>query len=218
MATDTCIACGKPKGSNPKFCSRSCAARHNNSTTPKRRPGERCERCGNAMPKGKRYCPECRVIVDGETERAERRKQLNLRTWRTPLGDQVEAPIRRVHFEREVVFSSSHLRLRKGLSRSHLPGPRWNQPGRFFEIIDPDEILLCNRHRAHQGSTNNRLCAALLARHPGLERAVAKSLRLMLVCVAQAAGTPQRGFSKTIRDLIDCCVELFLLLVLALIK
>jgi hypothetical protein len=99
---------------------------------------------------------------------------------------------------------------KKAVASSAQPSPGWNQPPRFFEIIDLDETLLLGNRRAHQDSNNNRRRATLLARLAGL-RLATESLRSMLV-----SGTPQRRLPKTVRDLIDRCIELLLLL--ALIK
>jgi hypothetical protein len=39
MNADACAVCGSPKGTNPRFCSRSCAARYNNKVSPNFAPG-----------------------------------------------------------------------------------------------------------------------------------------------------------------------------------
>lgn len=41
---------------NPKFCSRSCAAKYNNSKMPKRKPEHACKFCDKPVSCRKRYC------------------------------------------------------------------------------------------------------------------------------------------------------------------
>ena len=43
-ASGRCETCGRPT-SNPRFCSRSCAAVSNNAASPKRKPEGECQRC-----------------------------------------------------------------------------------------------------------------------------------------------------------------------------
>jgi hypothetical protein len=59
IAMAECPVCGQ-KTRNPKFCSRSCAAKRNNVLAPKRRPGGRCSVCGCPVPRRNSYCPEHR--------------------------------------------------------------------------------------------------------------------------------------------------------------
>src|SRR5262249_47822344 len=47
-ATKKCETCGRPT-SNPRFCSRSCAAVTNNAASPKRKPEGECRRCRTAI-------------------------------------------------------------------------------------------------------------------------------------------------------------------------
>lgn len=59
---NTCLYCGKPT-SNPKFCSRSCAASLNGSLYPKRKRKDRpCIECGEQRPRcNKKFCSnKCR--------------------------------------------------------------------------------------------------------------------------------------------------------------
>lgn len=42
-----------------KYCSRSCAARVNNKSHPKRRQEGSCHSCGKQTPKSRKYCDEC---------------------------------------------------------------------------------------------------------------------------------------------------------------
>lgn len=53
-----CKEC-KTKTSNPKFCSRSCAASFNNRAKPKRSPESTCARCGTPNTKARTYCKRC---------------------------------------------------------------------------------------------------------------------------------------------------------------
>lgn len=53
-----CIECSN-KTSNPKFCSRSCAATYNNKKSPKRSMEGRCKKCQTSISSGRTYCKEC---------------------------------------------------------------------------------------------------------------------------------------------------------------
>jgi 5-methylcytosine-specific restriction endonuclease McrA len=59
IAMAVCPTCGQ-ETRNPKFCSRSCAASHNNVLVPKRRLGGICSVCGLLIPRRHRYCREHR--------------------------------------------------------------------------------------------------------------------------------------------------------------
>src|SRR5262245_48042096 len=59
IAMTVCPVCGR-KTRNPKFCSRSCAAKQNNVLAPKRRPGGHCLVCSVSIPRRNRYCCEHR--------------------------------------------------------------------------------------------------------------------------------------------------------------
>jgi hypothetical protein len=56
IALAVCPVCGQ-KTRNPKFCSRSCAAKVNNVLAPKRRLGGCCWVCQCPIPRRNRYCP-----------------------------------------------------------------------------------------------------------------------------------------------------------------
>ena len=59
IALAVCPVCGRTTR-NPKFCSRSCAAKLNNVLAPKRRPCGSCSVCGCLVPRRNKYCPEHR--------------------------------------------------------------------------------------------------------------------------------------------------------------
>jgi len=59
IAMTVCPVCGK-ETRNPKFCSRSCAARVNNIRAPKRRLAGRCWVCECPIPRRNKYCSEHR--------------------------------------------------------------------------------------------------------------------------------------------------------------
>lgn len=59
-----CLACGK-KTTNPKFCSRNCAAKHNNTVAPKRlKKPKFCKYCGVKLEEDRRVCANCTPYVD----------------------------------------------------------------------------------------------------------------------------------------------------------
>jgi len=91
-ATKKCETCGRPT-SNPRFCSRSCAAVANNIASPKRKPEGECQRCRTAVRRSKRYCEACRAIVGTEKAEQQRRRQENHQTWLTPNGERREGPV-----------------------------------------------------------------------------------------------------------------------------
>jgi 5-methylcytosine-specific restriction endonuclease McrA len=53
-----CLTC-KFETSNPKFCSRSCAARYNNTISPKRSQEGKCKACGVVTQSSRTYCQDC---------------------------------------------------------------------------------------------------------------------------------------------------------------
>lgn len=63
-----CLYCGKVT-SNPKFCSRSCAASYNNKKYPKRKPEGSCAVCGEAINSSRKYCKNCRPSIFKNTIR-----------------------------------------------------------------------------------------------------------------------------------------------------
>jgi hypothetical protein len=59
IAMTACPVCNR-KTRNPRFCSRSCAAKVNNVLAPKRRPSGTCSVCGVPVPRRNKYCHEHR--------------------------------------------------------------------------------------------------------------------------------------------------------------
>jgi 5-methylcytosine-specific restriction endonuclease McrA len=57
IAMAACPVCGR-ETSNPKYCSRVCAAKQNNVLFPKRRLGGQCALCRTAIPLRAKYCRE----------------------------------------------------------------------------------------------------------------------------------------------------------------
>jgi 5-methylcytosine-specific restriction endonuclease McrA len=55
-----CIHCGV-KTSNPKFCSRSCAAKYNNVFHPKRKPEGVCCDCQGPVSRARTRCKQCHL-------------------------------------------------------------------------------------------------------------------------------------------------------------
>lgn len=53
-----CLTC-QSETSNPKFCSRSCAATHNNKSFPKRAQSRPCKICYSTVPSSRTYCKSC---------------------------------------------------------------------------------------------------------------------------------------------------------------
>lgn len=61
MSQIACPVCGS-LSSNPKFCSRSCANRHNNSTSPKVKFKNKCKVCNIPIRAYWTYCEACRHL------------------------------------------------------------------------------------------------------------------------------------------------------------
>jgi hypothetical protein len=56
-----CLNC-QVENSNPKFCSKSCAASYNNRINPKRLPESRCKNCSQLITSNKTFCSvECKT-------------------------------------------------------------------------------------------------------------------------------------------------------------
>ena len=109
-------ACAK-ETSNPRFCSKSCAASVNNQNSPKRKAGGECERCYTAIPRRRRYCQACQLIVraEAEAERAEsaRRCREHYRTWLNLSGERREGPTREVSVNLSFRIDLDHLSMKK---------------------------------------------------------------------------------------------------------
>lgn len=58
---NSCLNCPRLT-SNPRFCSRSCAATWNNRMVPKRNPEGICGTCDKPISKSRKYCSDCLVI------------------------------------------------------------------------------------------------------------------------------------------------------------
>jgi hypothetical protein len=96
-----CVVCGI-ETENPKFCSRSCAAKHNNSATPKRKPEGKCQKCGSSVTTKNKYCKICQGVLQAE----QAREAANIRRWRTVEGDWSEQPIEKVSVRKRILFSA----------------------------------------------------------------------------------------------------------------
>jgi predicted nucleic acid-binding Zn ribbon protein len=57
-----CLTCGTDT-SNPKFCSRSCAAKYNNRTRLRKRKNYYCLVCNTPVPHRRKYCDEHNPLV-----------------------------------------------------------------------------------------------------------------------------------------------------------
>lgn len=53
-----CMSC-KKETKNPKFCSKSCAAKVNNKKVPKRKPEGTCDSCKVTIKSSRKYCKKC---------------------------------------------------------------------------------------------------------------------------------------------------------------
>jgi hypothetical protein len=95
FATGKCETCGR-ETSNPRFCSRSCAATSNNFAFPKRKPEGECNRCWTTISRRKRYCEACQAIVEAEKVEQERLRKENYQSWFTPNGERREGPVIRM--------------------------------------------------------------------------------------------------------------------------
>lgn len=62
-----CQECGDDTP-NPKFCSRSCAARFSNKQRPKRQRTKRCKACQALIVSNRTYCHEHRGVMSARTD------------------------------------------------------------------------------------------------------------------------------------------------------
>ncbi len=71
MRTQRCMTCGKDTPNN-KFCSKSCAAVHNNKVAPKRRKSKpnslKCKICSTPIQYGRTYCGNTCIAEDRRAE------------------------------------------------------------------------------------------------------------------------------------------------------
>lgn len=58
---NTCLNCNQSTN-NPKFCSTSCAAKFNNTHSPKRKPEGKCKICKLPISKRLTYCKSCYTV------------------------------------------------------------------------------------------------------------------------------------------------------------
>ena len=122
--TQNCISCGK-ETDNPKFCGKSCAAKHNNRVAPKRHPEGHCEKCKTAIPRQQRYCGTCKKISADEQDRQKR----NIRTWQDLHGKDYEASIERFSISKKVVFEPI------SYSAGKMPLPFTISCGEFLDFL-----------------------------------------------------------------------------------
>lgn len=54
-----CVNCGS-ETKNPKFCSKSCAARYNNEKYPKRKKEGSCKKCQSPCAASRKFCHNCK--------------------------------------------------------------------------------------------------------------------------------------------------------------
>lgn len=82
-----CLKCGLST-SNPKFCTRSCAASYNNTQEPKRKPLHECKNCGSAINARSWYCKPCKEVITSSRSIANKRlgdyKSANANTGMAP--------------------------------------------------------------------------------------------------------------------------------------
>ncbi|MGC4004401.1 MAG: hypothetical protein QM811_15305 [Pirellulales bacterium] len=97
----SCIQCGQKPG-KPKFCSRSCAAKHNNAFKPKRGPEGKCIECGIPIRTTKKRCDTCleqALII-------QKRKDLNIKSFCTITGERKERSFEKAYLEKTVVYEA----------------------------------------------------------------------------------------------------------------
>ena len=95
----SCIEC-HTSTTNPKFCTSSCAATHNNRLFPKRSMQGRCMICGSKTPSSRRYCTTCRKREWGiESEQEYIKRWLAGRIHPRTKSGQIPTMIRRYLLE-----------------------------------------------------------------------------------------------------------------------
>ena len=97
---NSCPVCTK-KTSNPKFCSRSCAAISNNKKNPKRKPEGNCSECGIAISRSRKRCKDCSNTLELEKER----ELNNIHIFQTQQG-KIEKKLPRVFNSKYFAFEN----------------------------------------------------------------------------------------------------------------
>ena len=105
-AGSRCLTCGKVT-SNPRYCSRSCSAKHTNRASPKRRLGGNCLDCGAVIPTRLQRCEVCKEKVEVAAKQARVRAEQNIHTLRTISGELIEVPLPRIHVTERFIYEAT---------------------------------------------------------------------------------------------------------------
>lgn len=106
LGKNSCAACGK-KTNNPSYCSRSCAAKHNNRASPKRRPEGECVDCRAAIPTKHQRCKDCQAKVAAEASQAKIRAEQNIHSLRAISGEIVTLPLPRIYVTERFIYDAA---------------------------------------------------------------------------------------------------------------
>lgn len=148
-----CLQC-KSETSNPKFCSRSCAATYNNNTGlyKRRSPEGKCKRCGVSIPSSRFYCKDHRF--NPSIRREEKIESWIAGSWRGGTDSGLSITIRNYLLE-ESQYSCSKCGFnilhpddnKTILEINHIDGDGTNHCPENLEVICPNCHALTSSYR-----------------------------------------------------------------------
>lgn len=106
IGRNRCATCGK-QTNNPTYCSRSCAAKHTNRSSPKRSLEGKCLDCGAAISSRLQRCKVCQTKATLAANQAKMRAEQNIHALRNLSGEIVELPLPRIHLNEYFVYDAS---------------------------------------------------------------------------------------------------------------
>lgn len=141
-----CLVCQK-QTSNPKFCSRSCAGKLNNSLFPKREKKTFCVNCKGPAPSGRKYCRNCWSIVRSERSISFKTKQQAM-TSDTQRYRKIRAHARKSATDFGLLNECAICRYTHHVETCHLvPIQAWPDEALVSEINQKDNLIgLCPNH------------------------------------------------------------------------
>lgn len=95
---NNCITCNQ-ETRNPRFCSRSCAAKYNNIKFPKRSMTRTCPKCNSLIPSGRVYCYNCYDKHEGSWMRKTIEETRILNSHKMTLHTIIRQTARRYYFK-----------------------------------------------------------------------------------------------------------------------
>lgn len=157
----SCLTCNS-ETDNPKYCSRSCAAKHTNKSTPKRAKTKTCKSCNSMIASSREYCAGCWPKVRSTT--FQHKVDLWLSgNWRGGSDFGLSSTIRR-HLLKEANYSCSRcgfdtLHPVDGspiLEINHVDGDGTNHSPSNLEVLCPNCHALTDTYRGRNFGKGRR--------------------------------------------------------------